>query len=132
MKTSAHPLRRSTVRGSLRLPSSGGGLSGGLESSAGLGSQGCRAAQHEALWANCLSCRTGVRCVDDPRTGGAGPGGAGRPFYAANLARALRQFAPGGVGAHVFCPTSIPFLVRGGAAPCLVFVLCWSRCSCPS
>src|SRR5258705_5121450 len=34
----AHPLRRWTVRGSLRLPRSRGGLSGGLESSAGLGS----------------------------------------------------------------------------------------------
>src|SRR5258705_6952400 len=29
--------------------------------------EGCRAAQHEALWANCLSCRTGVRGVATSR-----------------------------------------------------------------
>src|SRR5258706_8241309 len=51
--------------------------------------EGCRVASHDDLWANCLSCRAGVRWIDDPRACGAVRGRAGRRLCAATLARPL-------------------------------------------
>src|SRR4029077_13954050 len=51
--------------------------------------EGCCATSHDDLWADRLSCRAGIRWIDDSWAGGAVRGCTGRRLYAATLARPL-------------------------------------------